>query len=334
MNILNYDIVDQLTNSFVDGLTQSEIMTRMNCPRKWYYRYVLQKKKQGTFSWPLLFGDAVHHMLERYYRGADTEATVPDFRFEDDIILRPDQTEEHEYWKRLAHVLVKYHNSYWRKFDDQMEIIANEEEIIYNYRGFKLRGKIDLCIRPSERDGIFPMDHKTTYIFNEQIFAGWTFRFQFLFYAWLWWRVKGRYPAGVYVNAMRKPAERRSVKRQETIEEFVKRIEKNIQAEPQNYFKRERMPFERSTLQRFEQYTLNPIMTQYEMMDGLTRCTPQEFKDAELYATAESLLLSMNTDHCQTFNRPCEFLDLCANNMNDYAMEYIQRRSKHSELSK
>jgi hypothetical protein len=215
-----------------------------------------------------------------------------------------------------------------------MEILSNEEEIGYNYRGIDLQGKIDMCIRPSSKDGLFIMDHKTTYQFDAHIFEGWSFRFQFLFYAWLWWKVKGRYPAGVYVNAIRKPAERRSVKKQETVEAFVRRIEQNIVLEPQNYFKRERLPFGPGTLERFEEFTLNPIMTQYEMISGIAKCTPKDFEDMELSATADSLMLSMNTDSCHQFNRSCEFLDLCANNLQDYAAEYIDMKQKHPELSK
>jgi hypothetical protein len=330
--ILGFDTLEKLKSSFAEGLTQSEIMTRMNCPRKWYFRYVLRKKKQGSFSWPLLFGDAIHKMLEAYYRGRDVEAEVPEFRFEEDVILRPDQTEEYEYWKQLAHVIVQEHNRYWFKFDDQMEILANEEEIQYKYEGFNLRGKIDMCIRPSPRDGIFPMDHKTTYQFDAHIFDGWSFRFQFLFYSWLWWKVKGRYPSGVYVNAIRKPAERRSVKKQETIEAFVNRIHQNIILEPQNYFKRERLPFDKGTLERFQTYTLDPIITQFKMISG-TRLLSGAASPRS-YIMLDSLLLAINTDHCHQYNRSCEFLDLCANNLQDYAVEYIDMKCKHPELEK
>ena len=326
--------MEQLKRSLDEGLTQSEIMTRMNCPRKWFYRYVWQKKKQGSFSWPLLFGDAVHKMLEAYYRGRDVNAEVPEFRFEEDVILRPDQTEEHMYWRALAHVLVEAHNRYWFKFDNQMEILANEEEIHYNYEGFNLKGKIDMCIRPSTKDGVFPLDHKTTYQFDSHIFDGWSFRFQFLFYAWLWWKVKKRYPAGIYVNAIRKPAERRSVKKQETVEEFIKRIEQNIVLEPEKYFKRERLPFGPGTLERFEEYTLNPIINQFGMVDGITKCTEADFRDEDLARTVDSLLLAINTDHCHQYNRSCEFLDLCANNLQDHAAEYIDMKQKHPELVK
>lgn len=332
--ILDYEAIERLRQSFGFGLTQSEMMTKMNCPRKWFLRYVLLKKKQGSFSWPLLFGDAVHRMLERYYRGADVDAEVPDFRFEEDVLLRPDQTEEHEYWRGLARLMVLYHNKFWRRFDDGMEILANEEEVSYEYRGFTLRGKIDLCIRPTPKDGIFPMDHKTSYIFDESVFAGWSFRFQFLYYAWLWWKVKGRYPAGMYVNAIRKPGERRSKTKKETVQDFLDRIEANIKGDPWSYYKRERLPFDRTTLQRFETYTLDPIITQYEMLQWIINCRKEEIDDPTTWGPLDSFLLSMNTDHCHAWNRPCEFLDLCAHNFEDHAGEYISMAVKHPELSK
>jgi hypothetical protein len=68
------------------------------------------------------------------------------------------------------------------------------------------------------------------------------------------------------------------------------------------------------------------------MVSGITNCTFEELED--VYATVDSLLLAMNTDHCHQFNRPCEFLDLCANNLNDYAAEYIVMPYKHPELFK
>ena len=342
--ILEPNVVQMLKDSFEDGLTQSEIMTRMNCPRKWYFRYIQQIKKQGTFSWALVFGDAVHQMLETYYTIANTlepggspsltQVEVPDFRFEEDVMLRPDQADDHEYYRGLARILVDHHNKYWREFDEKMIIEATEQEVELRHRGFRLRGKIDLVIRPNKGDGLFAMDHKTTSDFSEGLFAGWSFRFQFLFYAWLQWKITGVYPAGMYVNAIKKPKERRSIRNQETVAQFLKRIRLNIATDPSLYFKRERLPFDKSTLPRFERYTLDPILVQYEMIHGATEMSAEEFEDWELNSTLESLLLSMNTDHCHTYNRPCEFLDLCQNNLEDHAQEYINMQHKHPELQK
>jgi CRISPR/Cas system-associated exonuclease Cas4 (RecB family) len=335
-SILDRSIQADIVASFDQGITQSEVMTRMNCPRKWYFRYVKQIKKQGAFSWALLFGDAMHQMLEAYYKyGAkDLEWLVPPFRFEEDVILSPQQHEEYEYWRGLCQVIFEQHNRIWKEFDDGITIEATEQELEYEYRGFRLRGKIDLVIRPHRNEGIFPMDHKTASDFNKGLFAGWSFRFQFLYYAWLLWKVHGIYPTGMYVNAIKKPAERRSVKSQETIVQFLKRIKHNIISEPSKYFRRERLPFDSSTLQRFETYTLNPIISQFEMVHGAAVMPWSEFVDGDVMETLMSLLLSMNTDHCHTYGRPCEYLDLCENNFEDFSQEYITSTTKHPELQK
>jgi PD-(D/E)XK nuclease superfamily protein len=335
--ILDPEALNQIAESFSEGLTQSEMMTRMNCIRKWYFRYVKRIKKQGTFSWALLFGDAVHQMLEEYYSGAAGKVivpAVPDFRFESDVILRPDQIDDHEYYRGLAEVLIKQHNRYWETFDNKSIIEKTEEEVEYEYRGLRLRAKVDMVLRPHKSEGIFILDHKTCSDFSLGLFAGWSFRFQFLFYAWMFWRRYGEYPAGMYVNAIKKPAERRSVKRQESVRLFLKRIEGNVILDPDKYFKRERLPFDKTTLPRFEKYTLNPIISQFEQVSGLSVETWEVLESQEYFDVMDSLLISMNSDHCWSYNRPCEFLDLCANDFQDFAAEYITMDVKHSELSK
>jgi hypothetical protein len=332
-SILDESVLVLLRQSFAQGLTQSEVMTRMNCARKWYFRYVKQIKKQGSFSWALLYGDAIHQMLEQKYEYG-VVMDVPDFRFEEDVILTPAQHSEYEYWQGLAAVTMRQHNRYWNVFDEKMIIESTEQEVEYEYQGFRLRGKIDLVIRPHKSEGIFPLDHKTCSDFSKGLFEGWSFRFQFLFYAWLLWKVHGIYPAGMYVNAIKKPAERRSVKSQESIPQFLKRIEHNMISEPEKYFKRERLPFDRTTLIRFQTFTLDPIIAQFEMIHGAALMEWTEFREMEVMSTLFSLLLAMNTDHCWVYNRPCEFLDLCANNFEDFSQEYITTQQKHPELNK
>lgn len=216
--------------------------------------------------------------------------------------------------------------------DCKMKILQTEKELEYEYRGFRLRAKIDLVIRPAAKDGVFVLDHKTCSSFDKGLFAGWSFRFQFLFYAWMYWKVTGRYPNGMYVNALKKPQERRSVKKQETIDAFLTRVKSNMELEPDEYFKRERMPFDLDTLPRFEKYTLDPIITQYVQMYAVSNMT--ERPDFMEQYMIDSLFLSMNTDHCWNYSRPCEFLDLCQNNFNDFSSEYVISEDKHPELRK
>jgi len=293
-------------------------------------------KKKGSFSWALLFGHAMHQMLDRYYKDQYAkECQIPAFEFEDDVILRPDQTDDHRYWQMLLEVMFDRYIKYWDSEDAKMVVEATEQEVEYNYEGFRLRGKLDMVFRPSKKDGIFILDHKTTYDINESLVLGWQFRFQFLFYAWLYWKISKQYPAGVYVNALKKPLERRSVKKQESVEEFIKRIELNMQIEPEKYFKRFRLPIDKSTLARFEKYTLKPLLFGFKTVSGLSQLTPREFEEQQISDDdINAQFLTANTDHCHVYNKPCEFLELCQNNFDDFANEYIAMPFKHAELTK
>jgi PD-(D/E)XK nuclease superfamily protein len=321
-----------IRESFSEGLTQSEIMERCNCPRKHMFRYILNLKRQGSFSWALLTGGAVHKLLEEHYKllkETGTGLTQPktlEFDFEPDVILEPNQYEEYKYWQIIAGMLVYRHNIFYQETDSKIHIDNVEVPVDLEYRGFRLRGMIDLVGTDSTR-GTRPwiMDHKTASDINDIRLEGWQFRFQFLFYSWLWTKLTGERPSGNYVNILKKPQERRSLKRGETIEDFCRRIDFNINVNPHEYFRREWIPFDDGMIERFQKYTLDPILTQFNLLKEIPDC---EY-DQEL---RESLLLVPNTDHCISWNVKCEFLELCKNNFQDYAVEYIHRPIKHPEL--
>ena len=327
--IIPPNINDMLAESFSEGLTQSEIMLRMNCPRKWYFRYVRKIKRQGTFSWALLYGSAIHEMLDQYYRnfpsGPD-DIVAPPFPFESDVILTPSQNEEYKYWRKLADIIFQRYAFYWRKVDEHYRIVSTEQEYETTYRGFRLRGKIDLQLNPNlNSDAMFIMDHKTVSEYSRSQYDGWNFRFQFLFYAWLYWRATGKEPAGILVNGLRKPALRRSERKSESPTAFLQRIEEHITQYPSEYFQRERLTFDHNTLKRFQEDGLDPILTQFEWIKSGYAPQARDLK---------ALLVSMNSDHCQVYNRPCEFLDLCQSNFDHFSVEYIQMDTKHQELRK
>jgi PD-(D/E)XK nuclease superfamily len=322
------NINELLAQCFEEGLTQSEIMLRMNCPRKWYFRYVQRAKRQGAFSWALLYGSAIHEMLDQYYRnfpsGPD-DITCPLFHFEEDVILTPSQTAEYRYWMKLANITFQRYAFYWRKVEEHYRIVSTEQEYEVIYRDFRLRGKIDLQLNPSPNShAMYVMDHKTVSEYSRSQYDGWNFRFQFLFYAWMYWRATGTQPAGILVNGLRKPALRRSEKRGETEETFLQRINQHMIEYPDDYFQREKLTFDAHTLARFEDDTLDPILTQFSWLKRW------HGSDRDL----KSLLFAMNSDHCQVYNRPCEFLDLCQTNFEDFSAEYIQMDTKHEELRK
>jgi PD-(D/E)XK nuclease superfamily len=342
--LLPINIRDQLLQALDDGLTQSEIMLRSNCTRKWYFRYVQMLKRKGGFSWSLLFGDLVHRMLEAHYHeltrcqrqkipfNYDINSCSFEFEFPDDVLLNPDQYEEERYWRNLAKTYLRRYAEHYRERDAKLHVIANEHSVDVKFRGFHLLGKIDLAVKETYGGGHWIVDHKTTYDINRKLLAGWQFRFQFLFYAWLYWRRTTIYPAGVYVNAIKKPAERRSIRKQESIDKFIKRIEDNIQLDPEKYFLRERLPLDKKTLPRFEKLTLDPILRQFEWIKHYAQKYASDDYSIINNEDLMSLLISINTDHCHTYNTPCEFIDLCTNSFQDFSGEYITRDIKHPEI--
>jgi hypothetical protein len=324
-----------IEKSFQEGLTQSEIMERCNCPRKHMFRYILNLKKQGGFSWALLTGSAVHRLLEEHYtllKNTGTGLSQPkmiEFDFEPDVILAPDQFDEYKYWQIVAGMLVFRHNRYYESIDTKLEIQKVEVPVDLEYRGFRLRGMIDLVATGMGKGYPFIVDHKTASDINDVRLEGWQFRFQFLFYSWLWKQLTGERPSGTFVNILKKPQERRSVKKQESVEDFCRRVDFNIISDPGLYFRREWIPLDDGTIERFQRYTLDPVLTEFQILQEATESDNNRFTDAE----RDSLLLRANTDSCIKWNVKCEFLDLCKNDFNDFAMEFIQRPNKHPELA-
>jgi hypothetical protein len=149
----------------------------------------------------------------------------------------------------------------------------------------------------------------------------------------MYWKMTKEVPAGMYVNALKKPAERRSVAKAETIPAFLKRIEQNIIVDPDKYFLRERLPVDKKALLRFQENTLDPVLTQMGLIKrGVANRLDGERTSGIELATVYSLIMAGNTDYCQIYNTPCEFLPLCENNFQDYASEYIVTTTKHPEL--
>lgn len=323
--------------SLEEGLTQSEIMERCNCPRKHMFRYILNLKRQGSFSWPLMVGGAIHKLLEEHYtllqkgKGGLTEPKAIEFEFDQDVILDPKQHEEYKYWQLVVGMLVYRHNRYYD--DSNIDVHHVEVPIDLVYRGQRLRGIIDLVGSSPGRD-FWIMDHKSSSDISDIRLEGWQFRFQFLFYAWLWRGLSGEIPSGTYVNILKKPLERRSVKKGESVEDFCRRIDFNIQAEPHLYFRREWVPIDSGMIDRFQRYTLDPAITEFQMLREVVDLHEDDMYSRFTQLEKEAMLLRANTDHCIYFNTKCEFLELCKENFQDFHVEYIKREHKHPELAR
>ena len=320
-------------------VTQSEIMTRAACPRKWYYRYCLQLDRKGGVNPHFVYGELMHEALAILYRSGEYNKTykeyfieVPEYRTKD-MLLMPGDQEAIEFVRKKVQIAFNSYRMHYYKADSYMRVRAVEQQYRTSFGGTLLEGKIDMVSHPKERDGIFIWDWKTAGRFDAAMLDAWSFRFQFLYYAWLYWRCTGERPSGIMVNGLGKCQLRpkitnKKTKEKETSEEFLIRVRNDMQANREKYFYRQRMPLGKGQLERFEKEMLMPHLRAFALLGQIpTNRTTQTNKEI---AIIDSLAMAMNTGNCHVYNSFCEYLPLCKDGPLMLG-EYNKREEKHVE---
>jgi len=304
--------------SFQDGFTQSEIVTMDNCPEKWYRGYNSMLRKRGTFQWYNVYGSAVHASLESFYTRLDGTYELATLQIPADCFLTAADETKLRYYTELLRVQMERYAIYWADDFTDYDIQANEQIITVEHQGLILTGKLDLIWAKDDKFG--PADHKTSGLFTPEIFAGWNFRFQFMFYAWLWWQFTGEKPNCIWWNGIKKPMLKQG--KNESFESFMVRISGDMRMEPDKYLKRQDMPLEDGMLEHFEARILQPKLDKLKLLTDATTSG----------IIIESLARNMNTSECVRFGKTCEFIELCKHGIAAEGHGYITRETKHEEL--
>jgi hypothetical protein len=303
-----------------EGFTQSELTEFGKCHQKWNWRYNHLLEKAGTFNLPFMVGSAFHDVMEQFYNTKGERFTVATLQFEEGVIPSLQDQVDLDYWNHVLPAMVRAYAVYYKGDHAKWKIHSFEEEIEIVYRGFRLRGKIDLTLE--DDTGIYTLDHKTSSRLNKDVVAGWDFRFQFLFYLWLKSKTVLPFPLkGYYINAVKKPELR--VKKTESIPEFAQRVFEDMVVEPDKYFYRDRLPIDQATLDHFERTVVNHRLRLFEAV--LDPSTPLDL--------AQAIVQDKNTDECQHYNGPpCPYLELCRHGYQKMSFLYTRKENKHMEL--
>jgi hypothetical protein len=198
------------------------------------------------------------------------------------------------------------------------DIVHVERELDVMYRGFRLRGKIDLKVK--QKNGLWIVDHKTMSRLNRDVVAGWDFRFQFMFYIWLMSMIDKDKIEGYIVNGVKKPELR--VKQNETIQGFAARVREDMIANPDKYFYREEYPITKGALEHFRLEVVDPYLDKLQfIIDNPTN------------PLANSLMREKNTSECQKWGgAPCPYIDACRHGLEKMRFLYTTKPQKHEEL--
>ena len=282
----------------------------------------------------------LHAALAKLYKSSEHGYTykerfveVPKFPIPEGVILTPADREELEIIKAKVQIAFNAYRMHYYKADQRLLVRSVEEVLTTNFFGVTLEGRVDMAANPKGRDGLFIWDFKTAGRFDASMLDAWSFRFQFLYYCWLWWRCTGERPSGVMVNGLAKTLLRpkivnRKTKQKESKEEYLARVKLDMQANREKFFYRQRMPLAKGMLERFEKEMLVPHINSFKMLGSIPSDTNvQTLQEAII----NSLAMSMNTSQCHMYNSFCEFLPLCKDG---HVMigEYRKRAVKHAEL--
>jgi len=245
-----------------DGVTQSILSTWLTCPQK--ARYVLDGWiGDGALSGPLRFGSCFHNLLEVLYSevgaGDLPHENIPRFfnswskAWTKLNISRSSGADDYEAIRldiSMANGLLDGYIKMWPKdFNGMTEWVALEDTFDIEWRGFRLRGKVDGIKRVNGK--LWLLESKTRGRIDEKTLPDLlSFDFQSMFYITAMSQRMKEPVAGVVYNIIRRPGIK--LRKNETMKTYAGRLAVETVIRPNHYYKRYEMSYSVSDLLRFE----------------------------------------------------------------------------------
>lgn len=258
---MNYDIKK-------DGITQGLLSSWKDCRER--SRLFLEgwTPKVGV-SMALTYGTITHAILEKAYRdiASGVLKTVPTSAQVRKYVSMVEKEWERENFKAdkktlefkeqscaLAEVTLPLYFDFWRKDLKKFRWVGIEKEfklpfILEDGRKTLLRGKMDGVYYQDKKLWLFETKAKSR-ISEDSITDVLSLDFQINFYAYCLRLIYGKYPAGVKYNIVRRTG--MEAKKGESLSQFTKRYEKDIEKRPEYYFMRYELALTEEEVDDFE----------------------------------------------------------------------------------
>jgi hypothetical protein len=291
----------------------------MSCFQRWNRRYNQLLVKPGVQPIYFIVGSGFHDAMEQFYKTKGERVKVATLQYSEWDIPTLKDLELLKYWNLVLPAMVEAYMIYYKADPIKWTIQHLEREIDVQYRGFRLRGKVDLTAYKTPNQS-WIWDHKTAGRFSIGQVAGYDFRFQFMFYLWLMSIAEPNFKLKGYIaNAVKKPELR--VKKTETIEGFADRVKQDMIEEPDKYFYRSEYPITKDAIEHFQTEVVDPKIDKLDFI----------IKNPG-HPLAMALMKEKNTDECQKFTGVCPYVDICRHG-DKMKHLYIPKQAKHEELN-
>ena len=304
---MNYDIHN--------GVTQSLLGTWLSCRQRALNH--IQGWRTPDPPYHTEYGNLFHHLLEHYYGDhlVNARRQVGDEPLANSFFKEASTT-----WSKKAHLqgpvdeklmernlavaqtLWPHYVNFWHKRDDKMKFQSTEEVFDTQWRGVRLRGKIDGTLLLSGKEWILETKTKSQ-ISEEDTEDTIAYSFQNLFML-VALRSMKRKPIGYVYNVIRNPSFK-----DEDLVKLCKKIASDVVERPDHYFKRFEVVYTEKNIAAFEE----------ELASKLAEFTAWCLGDMMTYK---------NETACIGRGR-CPYIKACASGTK---IGYVKTGKLHSEL--
>lgn len=289
--------------------SHSELVTFINCPRKYAYAYI-DKLELRKVYFPFILGTCMHLAITSLYRSAEVEEAVEtvisylhNVRAECSKEMFIQEKDEIEFTRTetiLGAVIPKYYDVY-RKEIDKFELL-HADEIIESklFRGVVISGHPDMILRRKSNNKIYIYEIKTASNISKEMIDRYFYDFQTNLYILL---VNPKYNiAGVYFDAVKKPGIK--LKQAETERLFLSRLHNYYVENPEDDL------FYRDSYKKNEVQLNETIKTVKYIVYNLNKLKGKQSQD-----------YPMNRLRCYDFFSTCEYALLCNSNKSDLCLK-------------
>lgn len=299
-----------------NGISQSMLQTRMDCDEKARLYIILGLTPVGH-SKPLTWGDLWHEVASLYFRALRAEKkpkakgvehfcdlteswiSEVEFAWADRQLIKPSFQEKDNVAAYLAEIqmLLPHYIRHWWKRDTECKWVLVEDKFNVSVDRLlpPLVGKFDRVAE--EGTELVLHETKTKGQWSERLMDWLPLDLQLGTYLTALPQVLKRQAAKVSYDLIRRPQERRKV--DESLRDFIARIEKRVEKEPEHYFERIRVELDKAELDMHLRRTkalVHSYMGWY----------------AQASEIASERMLTYNSGMCESRYGACPFLAVCA----------------------
>lgn len=307
----------------------SRIRAWNRCKRYHYYTYI-RNLDPTSMRVPFYLGSTLHHGVMLMYQGKklkDIQASVKDFQkaYKARHSIHPEMAQDMMVNDAIGQGMIAGYYGRYKEFAKSVKVVSAEQsfQTMLDVGGVKIPfiGTVDLMygIDTKERKGLWIEDHKTATGVFDNTLNTLPMNMQMGMYPAIVKRALGVEISGIVYSIVIKPTIR--LKQNESVSEFMDRIQFEYRENPEKYFFQEFIPYNPGTVKRIWD---DMMLTAADMVRWYESMTEEELLKPESWPRNEAGCFPYGFKR----ENACPFYDLCRDGEKAafHKLQYFQQR--------